>query len=396
MKNKIIILILLIFVLPLVIAKVQFYQGQILIESQIVTLDVNGANGTAYLEISLVNSDEKENAVSLNFLNLDETEIKINGESLIDNTLTFNPSEKKLIQVSYNLEVYGEGHFKELKYNPQILFEGLYSSNKVERYGVKLILPEGINQIVSSSKVDDRMDQEEGRVVYYWEKQNIAPTSLNIRWNTLTSDLEVKRTANPLRITQTPADVEVSVVIKNTGTEILKNIVLEDSFNQGLFLPVYPKNEFEFFDGGRVLQWSKTIDSLNPGEEKEIPYTVRIDKGINVEFNPLRVNVDDSLVVISDKIYFELDMCGNGVCDYEFTFENELNCLADCSKNSEDGYCANPNTHFDIDCIPKKNGVSKSIIAGVSLILILLIGIIIFLIRKRNKNQGMNQLNNGF
>ncbi len=365
MKYKIIILTLLLFLLPLAFSQVQFYDGSIEVKSLEAEID-----GSVALEYVLVNNGDKEESVSLSYLNIG---------NLPEEDITLQPGKEKTIQATYDIEITGED-YKTLKFNPVILFNGMYHSKTTGNYYVKLVLPEGVEEIVSSSKEHDNITEDGA---YIWNKKDIHPTALNVRWSELDADIEVTRTATPTTITWTPPEIQITATIKNNGVEEIKDITLEDSFTHGIFKGVSPIKEFEYFDGGRVLQWEKKIKSLKPGEEKTLQYTVKIEKGMNIKLNSLRVMVDDSLVAITDEIPIAIDLCGNGKCDYEFTFETELNCIADCPKSSIDGYCADASNIIDPDCTapkeaPKeKNNAWKPILA-----IIILVIIVILVVRK--------------
>ena len=293
MTNKQIIPII-VFLLCIGIANaIEFYEGSVVINTFNADVSI-GQNADVTLNYTLAGNEK----VSLNFENVPESaQITANGQSY-GRSFDLEINGSAFILVKYTADV-GTEAIKELTIDPNILFNGLVSANRVQNYFVKIKMPSNVNELLSSSESPSEISTEGGRKVFIWEKTNAYASSLTIDWHTLNINIDVERIV-PSEITD---EFVVKNVIRNNGNDI-SNVRLVQTWLEGDFDPVSPLNEFERIEAGndRRLEWKKTISSIPGGSVGEFSYRLKVlNRGENVVFRHLYLYVGDVLVKIVEK-----------------------------------------------------------------------------------------------
>ena len=282
-------------------AQVSFYTGDVVISSLDASIDIQ-EKANVNLNYVLKNEGDAECEVSLTFF-LPEAVVLMDGKEF-SNPVIFKPGESKTFSLSYEKEIAGE-KLKVFTFDSFILFDDMPNSRRVSSYSVKVMLPEGINRLVTSNKKYDLKTLENGRVTYLWSKKNIYPTSLMIKWSIIDVDLAVEKTATPNEITAPDQIANIKITIENKGNKEVKNITLMDNFFPADIEAVSPLEEFTMQGGPEEeprLIWCKKIDSLMPKEIKNYQYSIKIKRLFNTTLDPLTVIVEGSLVSISNEV----------------------------------------------------------------------------------------------
>jgi len=79
-----------------------------------------------------------------------------------------------------------------------LFFDDMANAQRIKKYSVQLVLPEGVNRIVSSSLPYDGSAIQEGRLIVTWDKEDIYPSALNVSWTTLDVDIAAVKKLRPV------------------------------------------------------------------------------------------------------------------------------------------------------------------------------------------------------
>ena len=210
MTNKQIIPII-VFLLCIGIANaIEFYEGSVVINTFNADVSI-GQNADVTLNYTLAGNEK----VSLNFENVPESaQITANGQSY-GRSFDLEINGSAFILVKYTADV-GTEAIKELTIDPNILFNGLVSANRVQNYFVKIKMPSNVNELLSSSETPSEVATEGGRKIFTWQKTDSYASSLTIDWHTLNINIDVERIV-PAEITD---EFIVKNTIKNNGADI--------------------------------------------------------------------------------------------------------------------------------------------------------------------------------
>ena len=284
-KIKIVTLLLLIFVTAVRIANaIDFYTGSVMLKSLKADVDI-ASSANIILNYTLIGNEK----VSLNFQNVpDSAEIIIDGQRY-SKKFDLEINGEISVVIKYNFDV-GTDAIRQFTLDPNILFNDMVNSNRIGNYFVKIKMPAGVIELLSSSENPTSIDIGQGRKTFFWEKTNAYASTLDIKWSSLNINLDVERIV--------PADINdeftVKNVIRNNGNGV-SNVKLVQSFLETDFDPVFPLNDFERIQAGndRRLEWKKEISSISNGDVKEISYKLKVlNRGQNVVFRPLYVYVN--------------------------------------------------------------------------------------------------------
>jgi len=284
-------------------AQVSFYTGDVVISSLDASIDIQ-EKANVNLNYVLKNEGAAECEVSLTFPS--EATVLMDGKEF-SNPVIFKPGESKTFSLSYEKEVKGE-KLRVFTFDPFILFDDMPNSKRVRSYSVKVMLPEGINRLVTSNKKYDLKTLENGRATYLWSKKNIYLTSLMIKWSIIDVDLAVEKTVTPNEITAPDQIVNIKITIENKGNKEVKSITLMDNFFPADIEAVSPLEEFTMQGGPEEeprLIWCKKVESLMPKEIKNYQYSIKIKRLFNTTLDPLTVIVEGSLVSVSNEVNIE-------------------------------------------------------------------------------------------
>lgn len=301
MKNKkpisiFILIFLLNFIAINTAAAISFYDGNVIIKSFKAGVNIeNSAN--AVLNYTLSGNEN----VNLNFNNVpDSAIITVNGQAYGKN-FNLNVEGDVSIVAVYNVGV-GEGIQKQFSLDPNILFNSLINPNRINKYLTRIKMPSGVDELLSSSEKATRIEQENGRNLFVWEKTNAYASSMSIIWHGLDIDLELERIV-PNEITD---EFTVKNIIRNNGGSV-SNVKLVQTFLETDFDPVSPLGEFERIQAGndRRLEWKREISSIPSGSVQEFSYTLKLlNRGENVVFRPLMLYADGILVKIVERVEY--------------------------------------------------------------------------------------------
>ena len=293
MKIKKLISILL-FLLGLTLANaISFYEGNVVIKSIKIDADIQ-QNANVVLSYTLSGNEK----VNLNFDNVpDSAQITINGQNY-GKSFDLEVNGEVSIVVAYSTEL-GTETAKDFSLSPNIMFNNAVNANRIGSYAVRIKMPAGVNELLSSSDTPSTIETESGKKIFNWEKSNAYVSTLSISWHSLNINIDVERII-PNDITD---EFIVKNIIRNNGGTI-NNINLVQSWLESDFEPVSPMEEFERIQSGNDirLEWKKAVASIPSGNAVEFSYKLKVlNRGENVVFRPLYVYAGNDLVKIVDK-----------------------------------------------------------------------------------------------
>ncbi len=278
-----------------------FYSGDVVIESVGINIDIDDEDATLTAVYLLRNQGSIEEQVDLQWAD-PSASLTLDGETLV-NPVTFNPGERRAINVAFNLKNAGETT-KTLSIDPAMLFDGKPHAEPAGTVLIEALLPEGVNALAWASQEPDEESMDGGRALYTWKAAGLYPTSLTLKWSTLGIDLSIEKSANPKEITEQDQIITIQLTLNNNGDTALENIYLVDQYVLSDFEMVEPLVE----SGTRenILYWEKHISSLGPGEKTTASYSVKyiatIPQIYEFDLNPTVVTVDGHLVSVSNKV----------------------------------------------------------------------------------------------
>ena len=211
----------------------------------------------------------------------------------------------KEISIRFAAAASGNGLLR-YAYNPQLLFNGMRNGNKIRSYSLKIIMPSGVDKLVSISEQSVE-SYENGRKALYWQKSDIYPEQISISWSSVAANISVQRVI-PDKI---EGEFDITTTITNSGND-LQNISMQDSYLSTQFEPADNESQVVIEGNNIRVVWKKEIALLRSGETKSFSYRLRAlnTTGIYV-FEPTRVTVNGALVAVSEKqersnpLYFE-------------------------------------------------------------------------------------------
>ena len=286
-----------------------FYTGGIHIDSLSATMDITSETAVS-VEYELVNHGEAEETVNLSVFPLEAT-ARIDGAEL-SNPVDFEAGQVRKLTLLYTMEL-TSGEFQRIQFVPMLFFDDMANAQRIKSYSVQLVLPEGVNRIVSSSLPYDGSAIQEGRLTVTWDKEDVYPSALNVSWTTLDVDIAAIKKATPSTLTLAGEIVEVEITVQNKGDNEIRDITLSDNFFPGAFEAVAPLDEFELVQpemSDPHLYWKKEVASLKSGETKTYAYSVKVKTlGLETRLDALLVLVNGIPVGISNDIilYSELE-----------------------------------------------------------------------------------------
>jgi len=277
-----------------------FYTGGVEIDSIGIRVEVDD-KATLKAVYLLTNYGDGAEEVNLRFAQCPAS-LWADGEEL-HNPLVFKPGESKSINLTCKLDIAGETT-KRLYIDPTLLFDGNPNSKPTKALLIKVLLPEGVDELISASDEPDEEGFEGGRKFYTWSGIGIYPTPLSLIWSTLQVDIDVQKKASPQKITAPDQVIKVEITIKNNGNTSVNNIILSDQYVASDFEAVEPLDEFSRRES--ILSWMKKIDSLAPGESRTLAYSVKYigfsPRNYDFYLKPCVMVIDGHLASMSNKV----------------------------------------------------------------------------------------------
>jgi len=188
------------------------------------------------------------------------------------------------------------------------------SAHRIKSYRVELVLPQGVDRLVSSSLAYDGSTIRDGRRVFSWVKENIYPFTLDVCWTTLDVDIAAVKKATPSSLTSPGEIIKVEITIQNKGRSEVTGITLMDSFFPGAFQAVEPLDDFKLVQpemSDPRLYWQKDIDRLEAGESRTYSYSVNVTAlGLETRLDPVSVLVNGIPAAVSNDIVLYSELGG--------------------------------------------------------------------------------------
>ena len=283
-----------------------FYEGEIVIESVEASVNIED-QANVEIEYILVNRSEAETSVNLDIL-MPDADVSIDGEEF-SNPLVFGPGEVKNLIVCAVIEPQGEDT-KTLAIPTNLALDGKFHAERTKLWVVRATLPEGVRGIILASKEPTGQgENEDGRFFYTWEYVNIYPTTLDFKWSVLDLALDLEKRVSPEKITQPDQILTIEVQIKNSGDQVVENVLLLDDYVPTDFEAVEPLGELfipETEESDPHLFWAKEISLLGAGEQRSFQYKLKYTGDVSVihdlELKPCRVMVEGRLVSVSNLV----------------------------------------------------------------------------------------------
>jgi hypothetical protein len=287
-----------------------FYTGGVQIDSLSARLDVTTA-ATVSVEYKLVNHGTAAEALNLTVFPSD-AQVTIGGANLT-NPVAFEAGQTKELTLLYSIEL-PSGDFQRIQFAPMLFFNDMASAHRIKSYRVELVLPQGVDRLVSSSLAYDSSTIRDGRPVFTWAKDNIYPVTLDVCWTTLDVDIAAVKKATPSSLTSAGEIVQVEITIQNKGDSEVTDITLIDSFFPGAFQAVEPLDDFKLVQpemSDPRLYWQKDIDRLEAGESRTYTYSVNVTAlGLETRLDPVSVLVNGIPVAVSNDIVLYSELGG--------------------------------------------------------------------------------------
>jgi len=332
MNKNLTFVLLILCMIPLVNSQVEFYSGDIYVDSLHSVIDIqNKANISS--DYVLKNKNNNEEKINLTFIGIAKNaSIALDDFPFNNKEIIFGPNEIKKFHIEYLSEITDSNNIKILRFEPNILLNNAENPEKISSYCVKLILPNEIKSVVSFNKDYDFVNNEEKRTTYHWNKNNVYLTPLNVMWNNLKINLSVNQKPDSNSIIDFNQLINVTITIKNTGNKKIDNLVLSAYFIPALFEAVSPLNDFNQLSDYDMIIWNKNVDSLEKEEIKKFYYSI-ISKTNKtpIQLNPVSVRINGSLIAFSEEIEIDIvgqeEKCGNWKCEGK---ENYSSCPIDC------------------------------------------------------------------
>ena len=153
------------FLLSLALANaISFYEGNIVIKS--LKADVEITDKANVILNYTLSGNEK---INLNFNNVPENaQIKINSQTYAKN-FDLDIKGEVSILVTYTADL-GTETTKEFSLSPNIMFNNAVNANRINSYAVKIKMPAGVIELLSSSETPSSIETESGRKIFNWEK----------------------------------------------------------------------------------------------------------------------------------------------------------------------------------------------------------------------------------
>jgi len=287
-----------------------FYAGGVQIDSLSASLDVT-TEARVSVEYKLVNRGTAAEALNLTVFPSD-AQVTIGGANLT-NPVAFEAGQTKELRLLYSIEL-SSGDFQRIQFAPMLFFNDMASAHRIKSYRVELVLPQGINRLVSSSLPYDSSTIRGERRVFTWAKENIYPVTLDVCWTTLDVDIAAVKKATPSSLTSAGEIVEVEITVQNKGHSEVRDIRLIDSFFPGAFQAVEPLDDFKLVQpemSDPRLYWQKDIDRLEARESRTYTYSVNVTAlGLETRLDPLSVLVNGIPVAVSNDIILYSELGG--------------------------------------------------------------------------------------
>ena len=297
--------------LPVAPASAQlFYTGGVQIDSLSARVDIT-TEATVSVEYKLVNRGIAAEALNLTVFPSD-AQVVIGGTNLT-NPIAFEAGQTKELTLLYSIEL-SSGDFQRIQFAPLLFFNDMASAHRIKSYRVELVLPQGVDRLVSSSLACDSSTIRDGRRVFTWAKGNIYPVTLDVCWTTLDVNIAVVKKATPSSLTSAGEIVEVEITVQNKGHSEVRDITLIDSFFPGAFQAVEPLDDFKLVQpemSDPRLYWQKDIDKLEAGESRTYTYSVNVTAlGLETRLDPVSVLVNGTPVAVSNDIVLYSELGG--------------------------------------------------------------------------------------
>lgn len=182
-----------------------------------------------------------------------------------------------------------------------LLLDGRLPGNPVSDIDIKIELPANTKKIIRSSR-ELLLLNEGGKNVYHLQQSNKYLGRLNIVYTTGPVLLDIKKVISPAEIKK--GSVEVTLTIKNEGTQTAQNVLIEDNYDPRDFTA--DGEGFTLYQGEENdsrLIWRKMIPSLAADEIKIIKYKVKAQYDVNsTKLTAATASINKELVGVSNKI----------------------------------------------------------------------------------------------
>lgn len=282
------------------LASDSFYEGDIVIESIDIRVEADD-EATVNAVYLLANRSCDSQEVDLQFAQC-LVPLESDGEEL-RNPVVFRPYERKSIQLTCNLNITGETT-KTLCLDPTMLFNGKPNSEPAKALLIDVLLPEETNGLAWANQEPDKEGFENGKRLYSWRGSDIYPTILRLKWSTLEVDLSVEKAVAPQEIVAPGQIIDMRITVQNKGDRAVERVCLTDQYAAFDFAAVRPLGEFDKHEPW--LLWMKNISSLEPGETRDLAYSVKYvgfdSQSYEFDLRPSVVTVDGHLVFVSNKV----------------------------------------------------------------------------------------------
>ena len=288
-------------------AQSPFYEGPILVDTIQLQIDLE-EDAHVDAEYVLVNTSKQASQVSIT--HIDPYASLTQGEVALEDPVSFHPGEVITISLASNLEIMSEMS-KSITFNPNLLFDGTRHGQVVNTYSIKVLLPLGVQRLISEYQVGATMDKNvESRTVYTWEYFSLYPTTFHVMWSELGVDVRILKQVEPQKITEPDQELTLSLSVINDGNDAIHDLSLADDFNPAEYEPIEPLGDFtrvEEEDSDPRLYWQVDLEALDPGETRTFEYAVRYVGDVSLIhgmwIKPCVARVNGHIVSLSNPVH---------------------------------------------------------------------------------------------
>lgn len=270
-----------------------FYNGPVTIQSASGTIELQrNEYPKANIELNILNNSQKQEEVSIGFRGSDPVKISLNPQSM--QKLVLSP----LIKHSGNP---GSTQKASIDLVPEI--NGTPSGDPIDDVNIMILLPTDVPALIRSN-TSLKKDSAGGLATYRLNQQRVYLTELSLVYTLGPITLSIDKEIMPSVIDK-KGPVNISLTIRNLGSEEAKNILLKDNFNPEDF-SAGDSEGFEFYkgkDNDQRLLWFHTVNSIPAGGSIIVKYNVNALLPIHdCSLNAVTASINGQLVGVSNKI----------------------------------------------------------------------------------------------
>lgn len=273
------------------IAPLNIYSGGVQINKVAGTIELqDGMAPKVNLSVGLKNDSTKGKNISVGFRSTDTAKVTLKKQA--GSTLQLSP---KVMHKGV------AGKVQMATMDLTMLLDGLLPDKPVSEIDIKITLPANTKKIIRSN-MELSLAKEGGKNVYYLRQNGKYTGRLKLVYTTGPVLIDIRKAISPAKITK--GNVDVTLIIKNEGSQVANNVLLEDNYDPRDFSA--EGEGFSLYKGevnDSRLIWRKLIPSLAVGETKTITYKLKANYDVtHTKLSAATASINKELVGVSNKV----------------------------------------------------------------------------------------------